>query len=174
MSTLPALDSSPNELYEHLDAYDWDNDAEFQGGLRAILGSSNSPEQIEHLTIRARCYFYARKFGTRVDFQGYQQWVQNRSQQTTNGLSVTTQDSPIVRQIHQTQDSQNHAPHGDAPTPASFAEICEMIAEGKPIPGIKEIPDTVLQGQGTQSSATRRKKPWEKDAEPAPTPSWAT
>jgi hypothetical protein len=31
------------------------------------------------------------------------------------------------------------------------------------VPGIKEIPPTVLEGQGTQSSAPRRKKPWEKD-----------
>ena len=49
-----------------------------------------------------------------------------------------------------------------------------MIAEGKPIPGIKDIPDTILEGQGTQSNASRRKKPWEKDAAPAETPAWAT
>jgi hypothetical protein len=38
-----------------------------------------------------------------------------------------------------------------------------MIQSGKPVPGIKDIPPTVLEGQGTQSSAQRRKKPWEKD-----------
>jgi hypothetical protein len=63
---------------------------------------------------------------------------------------------------------------GEAPPPASFADICELIAQGKPIPGIKNIPDTILEGQGTRPQANQRKKPWEKDATPAPTPSWAT
>lgn len=62
----------------------------------------------------------------------------------------------------------------EAPTPATFAEICEMIAQGKPIPGIKEIPDTVLEGQGTNATATRRKKPWEKDSSASTTLSWQT
>lgn len=49
-----------------------------------------------------------------------------------------------------------------------------MIAQGKPIPGIKEIPDTILEGQGTHASATQRKKPWEKDVTVSSTPSWQT
>jgi hypothetical protein len=40
-----------------------------------------------------------------------------------------------------------------------------MIKNNKPIPGIKDIPDTVLDGQGTQSTKSTRRKPWEKDAE---------
>lgn len=42
-----------------------------------------------------------------------------------------------------------------------------MIQSGKPVPGIKDIPDTVLAGQGTSSTATTRRKPWEKDGETA-------
>lgn len=49
-----------------------------------------------------------------------------------------------------------------APKPASFAEICDMIAEGKPIPGIKDIPDMILEGQASETQTQRRKKPWEK------------
>jgi hypothetical protein len=61
---------------------------------------------------------------------------------------------------------------GDAPKPASFAEICELIAEGKPIPGIKDIPDTVLEGQSTVSQAAKRTKPWEKAGGSIEKPSW--
>ena len=50
-----------------------------------------------------------------------------------------------------------------APYPTSFAHIVDLITSGKPVPGIKEIPPTVLEGQGTQASKPRRKKPWEKD-----------
>ena len=51
-----------------------------------------------------------------------------------------------------------------APYPTSFAHIVELITSGKPVPGIKDIPPTVLTGQGTQPAQARRKKPWEKDA----------
>ena len=51
-----------------------------------------------------------------------------------------------------------------APYSTSFNHIVELISSGQPIPGIKEIPDTVLEGQATQAAKPQRKKPWEKDA----------
>ncbi|KAF4631786.1 hypothetical protein G7Y89_g6343 [Cudoniella acicularis] len=50
-----------------------------------------------------------------------------------------------------------------APYPPTFAEIIELITSGAPIPGIMEIPDTVLTSQATAPKATKRRKPWEKD-----------
>jgi hypothetical protein len=55
-------------------------------------------------------------------------------------------------------------PESDGPT-FSYADIVDMIKNNKPIPGIKDIPDTVLEGQGTQSKKSTRRKPWEKDDE---------
>ena len=40
---------------------------------------------------------------------------------------------------------------------------------GKPIPGIKQIPDTVLTDQGSTASASQRTKPWEKNRLPETT-----
>ena len=49
-----------------------------------------------------------------------------------------------------------------APGPRlSYAELVELIREGRPVPGVREVPDTVLAGQGTASVAARRAKPWE-------------
>ena len=50
-----------------------------------------------------------------------------------------------------------------APHPSYFGQIIEIIASGEPIPGIKEVPDTVMEGQASQSTTAKRKKPWEKD-----------
>ncbi len=56
-------------------------------------------------------------------------------------------------------------PESDPEPPRlSYQEVVELIQSGKPIPGIKEIPNTVLDGQGTQSTQPRRRKPWEKEA----------
>lgn len=50
-------------LYEALEAYPWASDKEFEAGLAAILGphpQTSAPEQIEDLTLRARCFYYDR------------------------------------------------------------------------------------------------------------------
>lgn len=40
-----------------------------------------------------------------------------------------------------------------------------LITAGKPIPGIREIPPTVLEDQATKPAASKRRKPWEKESE---------
>jgi hypothetical protein len=49
-----------SDLFKQVETYPWDNDAEFQTGLNAILGNSTSPEQRDELALRARCFYYAR------------------------------------------------------------------------------------------------------------------
>lgn len=66
MSTAPASGSF-DELHQALENYNWDDDVEFQSGLSAILGSNSTPEQATELTLRARCFYYARY----VNVHGY-------------------------------------------------------------------------------------------------------
>lgn len=65
---------------------------------------------------------------------------------TVNGPSTATANEP------------------EAGPKLSYQEIVDLIQSGKPIPGIKQIPDTVLAGQGTSAAKSTRRKPWEKDA----------
>lgn len=172
-TTSSDLDLERTYLYHQVDEYPWDTDREFQGGLQAILGSVQDPAQIDHLTLRAKCYYFTRKAGTPVDFDGYKSWVEmQRGITPLNGLDSTQAPANLVSQpqagagapIATGTDEAGGGGGGmaDAPKPASFAEICEMIAEGKPIPGIKEIPDTILEGQASEKVAEKRRKPWEK------------
>lgn len=64
--------------------------------------------------------------------------------------------------VHPKPEQTQAASEADPPR-LSYQEIVELIQSGKPVPGIKEIPNTILEGQGTQSTKPRRKKPWEKD-----------
>lgn len=78
----------------------------------------------------------------------------------------TTAADPTNRPIASGQPapSANVTAQADAPSyPATFAQIVELITKGEPIPGIKDIPDTILEGQATQAARPKRKKPWEKD-----------
>ncbi|TKA49869.1 hypothetical protein B0A49_08302 [Cryomyces minteri] len=160
-------------VYEQVDRYLWDADEEFQGGLRAILGSNASPEQTSELT----------KFNAPVDFDQYKSWRQHNAPPAPNGTSGFLTRSPPIPEPSgsytttapgvpttapsnaptETTASPAAGSAEQAPYPTSFAHIVDLITTGQPIPGIKEIPPTVLEGQGTQSSTSRRKKPWEKD-----------
>lgn len=50
-----------------------------------------------------------------------------------------------------------------APYPTSFSQIVDLITTGQSIPGVKEVPDTLLTGQESQPTTVKRKKPWERD-----------
>ncbi|KAI5818893.1 hypothetical protein BZA77DRAFT_305260 [Pyronema omphalodes] len=70
--------------------------------------------------------------------------------------------TPAPMQVPPMAVAPGAAEDGDAPYPKSFAEMVELITLGKPIPGIKEIPDTVLD-EPENPGVQRRKKPWEKE-----------
>lgn len=66
--------------------------------------------------------------------------------------------------LHSTTEPSQTTPQNDpkeAPYPQTFAEIVELITSGATIPGIKEIPPTLLTSQATQSVEKKRRKPWE-------------
>jgi hypothetical protein len=116
----------------------------------------------------------SRKFNINIDFDGYKAYRNARGRpppvlfSATNGISQASADTISI------PESNNEAAGGimpattsstepPAPYPTSFAHIVELISNGQPVPGIKEIPSTVLEGQGTQSAKQRRKKPWENE-----------
>jgi hypothetical protein len=46
----------------------------------------------------------------------------------------------------------------------SFQEIVQLIQNGEPIPGVREIPNVVLVGQDSGPTVAPKRKPWEKIA----------
>ncbi|KIW68134.1 hypothetical protein PV04_04101 [Phialophora macrospora] len=56
----------------------------------------------------------------------------------------------------------------EPPYPTSFAAIVDLITRNLPIPGIEDIPPTVLEpGTSKIDRTPRRRKPWEKDVDTA-------
>ncbi|KAK8247018.1 hypothetical protein HDK90DRAFT_461806 [Phyllosticta capitalensis] len=195
MASAPEEAAASQNIYAQVDGYQWDSDREFQGGLSAILGANPSPDQAVELALRARCFYFTRKFNIPVDFDAYKAYRASIPTPspvdavTTNGLATPTTSSSTSASPQPQSQSQPPAPTSaspappqtqtapsssaaapassnspdDAPYPTSFAHIVELITTGQPIPGIKEIPDTVLEGQGTAPTASRRRKPWERE-----------
>jgi hypothetical protein len=92
------------------------------------------------LTLRARLFYYARKKDIPpINFDAY------KAYQASKPAPVADQTPPY-------------------PTP--FAEIVALITSGTPIPGIRDIPPTVLPEKASQPAASKRRKPWEKEKDP--------
>lgn len=172
--TAPEVNSSPQDpdetLFQRLESYPFSTDKEFQSGLSSIL-ASNPSQSSSLLILRARCFYYSRKHNTAINFEAYRTW---RSRQNlpvvtleqmhrvkspstdpqTNGMSIEKSDVTV---------SQQGEGQPSAPYPSSFSQIVDLITKGEPIPGIKEIPDTLLTGQESAPVTAKRTKPWEID-----------
>ena len=109
----------------------------------------------------------SRKYNVLVDFTAYSLWhAQRMTLGPTGDFSSPHPHSSAQNQVSTTSTSPNltgvaSSAEQAAPYPLSFNHIVDLITSGKPIPGIKEIPDTILDGQASHTTQTKRKKPWE-------------
>ncbi|KAI1002079.1 hypothetical protein K3495_g6122 [Podosphaera aphanis] len=158
------------DIYRRLDEYGWDQDKEFQGGLSAILGPNPISTQIYDLTLRAKCFYLARKLSISISFDGYKSYLLSKeasahgsfSSESSVQASLTLDSPRQSSSYYQTQlPSAQATPDKPAPYPTNFAQIIELITSGSPIPGIREIPSTVVPEKASIPKAPKRKKPWE-------------
>lgn len=146
-------------VYQDFDTYDWGSFTEFQEGLEQILeahlsGLKESDPSIsaipaadkQQLIDQAKSFFYCSHTGNILNLDDYYIWKRSK----------TPKEEVKVEEISE-----------DPPYSSNYQNLVELIVLGKPVPGIKEIPDTVLTEQSSQPLAKQRRKPWEKeDAEP--------
>ncbi|KAF3479562.1 uncharacterized protein GIQ15_06538 [Arthroderma uncinatum] len=174
--TTTASTAYPTDIYQRLCSYSFTTDPEFKLGIATILGQSGTPatdEQVnrtDDLVVKAKCFYFSKKFSIQppIDYLSYKQWLQQQPLQTNDNTPPssninTIATAPEATSISTTQETSKS--EEEQPVyPSSFARIVELITTGQPIPGIQQIPDTVLTGQETTSTAQRRRKPWETDA----------
>lgn len=102
-----------------------------------------------------------------INFAAYKAWLTGASSESNAATSVPGQSNESSTGT--TVATTESAAASEPAYPTSFAHIVELITSGQPIPGIQQIPDTVLEGHDISSAEPRRRKPWEKDVEePAP------
>ncbi|KAG0243113.1 hypothetical protein BGW41_002975 [Actinomortierella wolfii] len=141
--------------FERFESYDFDADANFQAGLKSILAKQQektADEQKE--AIDNAKFFYFSRFVEAFDLNEYKAWKSSRQAPSGQDSTVAPTSAP----------SQSTAtPSSAEPTyPKSFQEICELIASGKPIPGIRQIPNNLAEGTPSEAKMAPRRKPWEK------------
>ncbi|KAI9105739.1 hypothetical protein DFS34DRAFT_26476 [Phlyctochytrium arcticum] len=148
--------------------YQWNNDQRFQQGLSSILAkyahtplSEDEKLAQENAVEKAKC-FYFDKFVSPFTYAQLQRWKESKptipdtsqppsSHQSTPAVPLETASTTDTSSSSETQPRY----------PSSFQELCEMVARGEEVPGIKEIPDKLNEQKPSESKMAPKKKPWE-------------
>lgn len=101
-----------------------------------------------------------------IDAASFRNWlVENNKTAAASSSSSHAQQQEESEQTLPPSSNATSGKDAEPAYPSSFSHIVELITTGQPIPGIEEIPDTVLSGHDKPSKAERRRKPWEKTEE---------
>ncbi|ENH68436.1 hypothetical protein FOC1_g10014220 [Fusarium oxysporum f. sp. cubense race 1] len=174
-------------IFTAFDTYPWTKDKNFMSGLYAILGEpgqQNPQASLADMAIHARIFYYAQRIGVSIEFSAYKAWLASNSDH---------QPPDVLPEEYRQRDEANASPapvldwqkaapktdlyvdrktaaaqsgSQDQPSyPMGFAEMIKLIQEGKPVPGIRQIPNTVVRDPAVKPVGARAvpRKPWEKD-----------
>ncbi|KIW92852.1 uncharacterized protein Z519_06701 [Cladophialophora bantiana CBS 173.52] len=168
-------------------------------GHRDTPATSEELREKSDLVLQAQCFYFSRRFNVTppVSPRAYSAWLQSQphphphlqiflppsqpeasasappaSSAAAGALSSPPQISVQTAAFTSPSTTTAAAPSGpsqDPPYPTSFAAIVDLITRNLPVPGIEEIPPTVLEpGSSKIDKTPRRKKPWEKDVDATP------
>lgn len=159
------MSTNPHEetYIEYLN-YDWESFQEFQEGLNHILDNylTNLKEldpsvtsipalDQQQLIDQAKSFFYCSHTGNILNLDDFNEWkIVNGDKYDKNKKITEITEEPTST---------------DPPYSSNYQQLVELIVSGKPVPGIKHIPDTVLSDQSLKSDAKPRLKPWERAKE---------
>ncbi|PHH77765.1 hypothetical protein CDD80_233 [Ophiocordyceps camponoti-rufipedis] len=178
-----------DSIYQAFDSYPWSKDKTFLSGLSAILGESStgtpqgSPQDI---ATHARVFYYAQRIGVQIDFAQYQVWLAQNPDHRPPDVIPTLSYSPTPSSsspqpeppcsvlpwqqaapkadLYVERSTSSDSSSGEPNYPIGFAEMLKLLKDGKPVPGIKQIPNTIARDPAVKpvGSRTAPRKPWEK------------
>ncbi|VUC23370.1 unnamed protein product [Clonostachys rosea] len=183
-----------DSIFYAFDSYPWAKDKTFMSGLFALLGDPNGqPAQgssPRDMATHARIFYYAQRLGVTIDFTAYQNWAsqhpehrvpdilpdsyltqsQDAATAAAGGASLPWQQAAPKNDLFIDKKAAASQSQEDQPSyPMAFAEMLKLLQEGKPVPGIRQIPNTVVRDPSIKpvGSRTVPRKPWERDNNPS-------
>lgn len=130
----------------------------------------------EQLQLQTKIFVFCSETDNILEVQDYQFWLSNRENSSNdqkfneqknntnintnvNGDSITAISSFSNGNTNEIQNDEENDEEGYT---SNYQEIVDMIVNNKPIPGIKQIPKTILDPTtASESTLQQRKKPWE-------------
>ncbi|KAL2105992.1 hypothetical protein VUR80DRAFT_7436 [Thermomyces stellatus] len=157
------------DLFTAFDTYPWSKDQRFMDLIRKALQkpSPNPQAIIRH----ARTAYFTRVLGFPLSPESYAAFLAANPCHTPadDSLLAIIQGVPAWQVAAPKADlfvDKTVRDSGDGPSyPGRFAELIRCIKEGTPVPGVREIPDTILRDPSAKPFGSRPapRKPWEKE-----------
>ncbi|KAF9404627.1 hypothetical protein BGZ94_004041 [Podila epigama] len=157
---MSTVEPAQEQIYAKFESYDFDNDNTFQSGLKSIVANNQTKTEKEQAdAVQNAKFFYFSRFIHQFNYQQYLAWrTAGGSSATREKTEETQAEPPSISECEAPSDSNNPS------YPKSFQEICELIASGKPIPGIRQIPNNLAEGTPSAPKLAPKPKPWERAA----------
>ncbi|RMZ86985.1 hypothetical protein DV736_g5786, partial [Chaetothyriales sp. CBS 134916] len=138
-TTTTSQSQSQAGIYSRFHAHPFATDSEYQAGLSSILGHPDTPTTAAELDANPGLVLNTKLF-----------YFAQKYNLAANSLDASGNKAKERGQ--------------EPPYPSSFSAIIDLITSNKPVPGIEQIPDTVLEhGSSKVDRTPRRRKPWEKE-----------
>ncbi|OUT23374.1 DNA-directed RNA polymerase I, II, and III subunit RPABC5 [Pichia kudriavzevii] len=121
-----------------------------------------NPERIPEadrlqLQLQTKIFVFCSETDHILELGEYEQWLQKTEMPDTN-IEKQVEDS----QMEDMQDPNIVEGDDQSEYTSNYQAVVDMIVHNKPIPGIKQIPSTVLDpAEASESTLQQRKKPWE-------------
>lgn len=145
-------------VFLRFDSYKFEADNRFVDGLKTLKKSESSTDEL----VDMKLFFYNR-FVEPIDRTSYKQWSSSFPRGAASGCHA--------EQLDQRTSSQSHSDICENPTAdtsahtevrqLSFAEVMQLVQEGKEVPGITKLDIQPSNQSPTPSQMERRLKPWE-------------
>lgn len=136
----------------------------------------------QQLVEQAKCFFYCSHTGNILELDDYHQWKLHNEAKFSKNKKITeikdeedldliakesndlntNQESDVSNPPNQESNGLNTSEDSNPPYSSNYKELVELILAGKEVPGIRQIPDTVLPEKVSESTKTQRAKPWER------------
>lgn len=175
-------------VFAQFESYDWDADKDYKDALHDVLAlrlesiqeqdplakAVPSHEQ-DVLVWQTKLYVFCSATGHILSLDDFWSWQRNRKiveiheesqdsnreDETEHPLTITNAVEETCGEPESMASESETSKNDDAPYSSNYQSLVELIIAGKPVPGVKEIPNTVLEGHELSLTASARPKPWE-------------
>lgn len=166
----PSYRSTLEQVYSQYLIVLSDKDLEVKQDLsQGVFNPDRIPtEDREQLDLQTKIFVFCSETDNILEIQEYLDWSEANgvNKQQPKIQEVTEQEDPNPVLNVDVSDKNVHSTESDveAGYTSNYEQIVDMIVNNKPIPGIKQIPTTILDPeQASENVLQQRKKPWEKD-----------
>uniref|UniRef100_A0A1A7XLA6 Uncharacterized protein n=1 Tax=Iconisemion striatum TaxID=60296 RepID=A0A1A7XLA6_9TELE len=146
-------------VFSRFESYNFEADQSFVDGLTTLNKSDRSGERTELLDLKL---FFYNRFVEPIDQHSYKIW--------SSSCHVTASDVAAERQDQKTsshsdsnicENQRTETSANTQTTRLSFAEVMQLVQEGKEVPGVSKLDIKPCNQSPTPSQMQRVLKPWE-------------